>query len=46
LYVTAVGNPYPLRITGDGPTKAGGLINACNDGKAITCEDNDGWLGA
>ena len=32
--IAASGQPYPLRITVTGPTRAGGRITACNEGKA------------
>jgi len=34
LAVATTGRPYPLRDTATGPTRAGGRIDACNDGKA------------
>jgi hypothetical protein len=34
LDVAATGPPYPLQATADGPQRAGGPIDVCNDGKA------------
>ena len=36
LAVAATGSPYPLRVTGTGPTRPGGPIDVCNDGKNPT----------
>ncbi len=33
LAVAATGPAYPLRLTSTGPTKPGGKVDACNDGK-------------
>jgi len=47
IAIAAIGPPYPLRIIATGPTRAGGKIDACNDGKAddstgtITLNDYD-----
>lgn len=34
LAVAATGTPYPLQVIGTGPKRAGGRIDACNDGRA------------
>jgi hypothetical protein len=34
LAVAATGPAYPLRVTSTGPSRPGGKIDACNDGKA------------
>lgn len=34
IAVASTGKPYPLRLTATGPTRPGGKVDACNDGKA------------
>jgi hypothetical protein len=38
LAIATNGPAYPLRVTTTGPTRAGGKIDACNDGKASNIE--------
>ena len=38
LAVAASGTPYPLRYTATGPTRAGGRVDVCNDGKGGDAE--------
>jgi hypothetical protein len=41
IAVAASGPPYPLRYTATGPTRAGGRIDVCNDGKG---DDSEGTI--
>jgi hypothetical protein len=38
LAVAENGPAYPLRLTTTGPTRAGGKVDACNNGKGSTAE--------